>query len=513
MFSRILIANRGEIALRIIRACHELGVEAVAVYSEADKGAPYLDFADEAICIGPANSDESYLNIPHIISAAEITDSEAIHPGYGFLAENINFSRICRDCGITFIGPTPEAMQLLGDKVQARWLAQKAEVPTVPGFVGIVEDENEALNLANRIGYPVKITAVGGSGGGGTRVVADDVTFHMEFGAAKAEAKASFGNNSVYLEKYVEEFVSKDDLLNPASKIGYPVMLKAACGGGGRGMRVVCNEIGFQSALEAAQAEAKAAFGNGSVYLEKLILEPRHVEVQVIADHFGNALHFYERDCTIQRRHQKMIEESPCPVLEEREREELCNAALRIVKQAKYVNAATIEFLLDKDKKFYFIEANTRIQVEHPVTEMVTGHDLIKWQIRVAAGEPIELSQRKVKHNGVAIECRINAEDPANNFAPCPGIITRYIPPGGPGVRLDTHVCQGWNVSASYDSMIAKLIVIQRTRAEAIATMKRALGEFVIEPIKTTIPACLSIVSHNLFAKNKIDTDFVERNF
>ncbi len=445
MFSRILIANRGEIALRIIRACHELDVEAIAVYSEADRGAPYLQFADEAICIGPADSAGSYLNIPHIISAAEITDAEAIHPGYGFLAENTNFAQICQECGIVFIGPPVEASRLLGDKAQARRLAREVDVQVVPGSDGIIDSESEALKLAD--------------------------------------------------------------------KIGYPVMIKAAAGGGGRGMRIAHNDINFRSALAAAQAEAEAAFGNGSVYLEKLIPEPRHVEVQVIADNAGNALHFYERDCTVQRRHQKMIEESPCPVLDERDREELCNAALRIVKQAKYVNAATVEFILDADKKFYFIEVNRRIQVEHPVTEMVTGHDLIKWQIKVAAGEPIDLSQRKIKHNGVAIECRINAEDPANNFTPSPGVITRYIPPGGPGVRLDTHVCQGWNVSTSYDSMIAKLIVIQRTRTEAIATMKRALGEFVIEPIKTTIPACLNIISHNLFAKNKIDTGFVERNF
>jgi acetyl-CoA carboxylase biotin carboxylase subunit len=445
MFSRVLIANRGEIALRIIRACHELGVEAVAVYSEADKDAPYLRFADEAVCIGPADSAESYLNIPHIISAAEITDAEAIHPGYGFLAENVDFAQICQDCGIIFIGPPVEAMRLLGDKAQARRIAREVEVPVVPGSDGIIESESEALKLAD--------------------------------------------------------------------KIGYPVMIKAAAGGGGRGMRLAHNDISFRSAFGAAKAEAEVAFGNGSVYLEKLILEPRHVEVQVMADNAGNALHFYERDCTIQRRYQKMIEESPCPVLEERDREELCNAALRIVKQAKYVNAATVEFILDADKKFYFIEVNRRIQVEHPVTEMVTGHDLIKWQLKVAAGHPIELSQRNIKHRGVAIECRINAEDPANNFAPSPGVITRYIPSGGPGVRLDTHVCQGWTVSTSYDSMIAKLIVIQRTRTEAIATMKRALREFVIEPIRTTIPACLNIISHNLFAKNKIDTGFVERNF
>ena len=445
MLSKILIANRGEIALRIIRACHELGVKAVAVYSEADKEAAYLRFADEAICIGPANPTESYLNIPRIISAAEIADVDAIHPGYGFLAENIKFAQICRDCGIIFIGPPVEAMQLLGDKVQARKLAMKAEVPIVPGSEGVLEDETQALKLA--------------------------------------------------------------------SKMGYPVIIKAAAGGGGRGMRVAHNDISLRSALDTARAEAQAAFGDGRVYLEKFIPEPRHVEVQVMADEAGNALHFFERDCTIQRRHQKMIEESPCPVLDKRAVEQLAEAALRIIKEANYVNAATVEFLLDEDKKFYFIEVNTRIQVEHPVTEMITGHDLIKWQLKIASGQKIKLSQRNIKRTGVAIECRINAEDPAKNFAPSPGTITRYIPPGGPGVRVDSHVHQGWTVSANYDSMIAKLIVHQRTRTEAIATMKRALAEFVIEPIKTTIPICLEILSHNLFVKNKIDTGFVERNF
>jgi len=413
MLSRILIANRGEIALRIIRACHELGIEAVVVYSEADRDASYLQLADEAICIGPPDCAESYLNIPRIISAAEIADVEAIHPGY--------------------------------DKVQARKLARKARVPVVPGSDGAIEEESEALKLAD--------------------------------------------------------------------KMGYPVMIKAAAGGGGRGMRVVHNDISLRSAFSAARAEAEVAFGDGSVYLEKYIIEPRHVEVQIIADNDGNALHFYERDCSIQRRHQKMIEESPCPVLDERERERLAEAALKLIKEAKYVNAATIEFLLDKDKNFYFIEANTRIQVEHPITEMVTGHDLIKWQLKIASGDNIKFSQRKIKHTGVAIECRINAEDPANNFAPSPGKIARYIPPGGPGVRVDTHVYQGWTVSTKYDSMIAKLIVHQKTRTEAIATMRRALQEFIIEPIKTTIPACLDILSHNLFVKNKVDTGFVERNF
>ena len=444
MFSKILIANRGEIALRIIRACHELGIEAVAVYSEADKDVPYLALADGAICIGPADPAESYLNIPRIISAAEVADVEAIHPGYGFLAENINFAQICRDCGITFIGPPVEAMQLLGDKVQARKLARKAKVHVVPGSEDAVENEAQALKLAG--------------------------------------------------------------------KMGYPVIIKAAAGGGGRGMRIVHNEITLRSAFDTARAEAEAAFGDGRVYLEKFITDPRHVEVQVVADNAGNALHFYERDCTIQRRHQKMIEESPCPVLDERGREQLAEAALRIIKEAKYVNAATIEFLLDKDKKFYFIEANTRVQVEHPVTEMVTGHDLIKWQLKIASGQKIKFSQRNIKHNGVAIECRINAEDPSNNFVSCPGTITKYIPPGGPGVRVDTHVYQGSTISTSYDSLIAKLIVHQKTRTEAIATMKRALREFVIEPVKTTIPACLDILSHNLFVKNKIDTGFVERH-
>ena len=445
MFSRILIANRGEIALRIIRACHEMGVEVVAVYSEADKDSPYLQLADEAICIGPPSPAESYLNIPRIISAAEIADVEAIHPGYGFLAENINFARICRECGIGFIGPPVEAMEMLGDKVQARKLARKAKVRVVPGSEGVVEDESQALKLA--------------------------------------------------------------------AKFGYPVIIKAAAGGGGRGMRIVHNDITLRSAFDTARAEAEAAFGDRNVYLEKFVAEPRHVEVQVLADKAGNAVHFYERDCTIQRRHQKMIEESPCPVLDERDREEIAEAAVRIIKEAKYVNAATVEFLLDKDKKFYFIEVNTRIQVEHPVTEMVTGHDLIKWQLKVASGQKIRISQRNIKHSGVAIECRINAEDPRNNFAPCPGTITRYIPPGGPGVRVDTHVHQGWTVATNYDSMISKLIVYQKTRTEAITTMKRALREFVIEPIKTTIPACLDILSHNLFVKSQIDTGFVERHF
>ena len=445
MFSRVLIANRGEIALRIIRACHELGIAAVVVYSEADRGAAYLNLADDAICIGPAAPAESYLNIPRIISAAEVADVDAIHPGYGFLAENENFAHICRECGITFIGPTPEAMKLLGDKVEARRIAKKVGVDLAPGSDGEVGDEAEGLKIA--------------------------------------------------------------------AKIGYPVMIKAVAGGGGRGMRVAHNDMSFRAGFAAAKAEAEAAFGNGSVYIEKLIVEPRHVEVQVMADQKGNALHFYERDCSIQRRHQKMIEESPCPVLNEKTRQELCSSALKIIRQANYTNAGTVEFLLDKDNHFYFIEVNTRIQVEHPVSEMVTGCDLIKMQLKVAAGESIGLRQKDIKRRGVAIECRINAEDPANNFSPSPGTITRYVQPGGPGVRVDTHVYQGWTVAPNYDSMLCKLIVHQPSRAEAIATMRRALSEFVIEPIKTTIPACLSILSHNLFVKSKVDTEFVERNF
>ncbi|MFA5424532.1 MAG: acetyl-CoA carboxylase biotin carboxylase subunit [Phycisphaerae bacterium] len=445
MFSKILIANRGEIALRVIRACHEMGIAAVAVYSEADANSPYLDLADEKICIGPAAPAKSYLNIPAIMSAAEVADVDAIHPGYGFLAENIEFAQICSDCGIKFIGPPVEAMQLLGDKVEARKLAKKAGAPVVPGSEGAISSPDEALKLAD--------------------------------------------------------------------KMGYPVIIKAAAGGGGRGMRAVHNDISLKQAFESAQAEAQAAFGNGSVYLEKLIIEPRHVEVQIMADEHGNAVHFYERDCSIQRRHQKMIEESPCPVLEEREREELCSSALRIIKEANYTNAATVEFLLDKKRNFYFIEANTRIQVEHPVSEMVTGYDLIKLQLKVASGEELGLKQRDIKHSGCAIECRINAEDPKNNFSPCPGTITKYVPAGGSGVRIDTHVHQGYTVSPNYDSMICKLITYRQSRGEAIETMKRALGEFIIEPLKTTIPACLDIMNHNMFVKGTVDTGFIERNF
>ena len=444
MFSKVLIANRGEIALRIIRACHELGIEAVVVYSEADRDAAYVQLADEAICVGPAAAAKSYLNIPAIISAAELTDVDAIHPGYGFFAENAHFADICNDCGITFIGPNPESMRQLGDKVAARALAKKARVPVVPGSEGEIKDEAEAIKLAN--------------------------------------------------------------------KIGYPVIVKAAAGGGGRGMRVAHNDISLRKGFIAAKNEAETVFKDGTVYIEKFIVEPRHVEVQLMADNNGNALHFYERDCTIQRRHQKLIEESPCPVLNEKTREELCKAALRLIKEAKYHNAATCEFLLDKYNNYYFIEVNTRIQVEHPVSEMVTGHDLIKWQLKIASGEPLTLRQRDIRHKGVSMECRINAEDPARDYAPCPGPVNDFIVPGGLGVRVDTHLYQGATVSPYYDSMIAKLIVHQPTREEAIATMKRALREFKIGPIKTTIPAQLEILSHNLFVKSEVDTSFIERH-
>lgn len=443
MFSRILIANRGEIALRIIRACKELGIESVVVYSQADKDCEYLNQADEAICIGPANPARSYLNIPAIMSAAEIADVEAIHPGYGFLAENIEFAQICRDCGITFIGPPVEAMRTLGDKVAARELAKKAGVPVVPGSEGAIADKEEALKLAD--------------------------------------------------------------------KIGYPLIIKAAAGGGGRGMRMAHNDVSFRQAFDAAKSEAEVAFGNPTVYLEKFIVQPRHVEVQIMADKHGKVLHFFERDCTTQRRHQKVIEESPCPVLDKKQREHLCSSAIKLIKAADYHNAATVEFLLDKDKNFYFIEVNTRIQVEHPVSELVTDQDLIKLQIKSAAGEKLELNQSDIKLKGAAIECRINAEDPDRDFSPCPGKIEKFIPAGGPAVRIDTHTYQGYTVPPNYDSMVCKLLVYRENREQAIVSMRRALDEFVIEPIKTTIPLCRQIINHNRFGKGEIDTGFVER--
>jgi len=445
MFSRILVANRGEIALRIIRACRELGVGVVAVYSEADRNAGYLSLADESICIGPAEAQESYLNIPRIISAAEITNVEAIHPGYGFLAENAHFAEICRDCKIHFIGPDPESMKTLGDKVEARQLAKSVRVSVVPGSEGAVKSEDEAAKVA--------------------------------------------------------------------AKIGYPVIIKAVGGGGGRGMRIAHNEMSMRVAFHSAQTEAKSAFKNSAVFIEKYLEQTRHVEVQILADRAGNVVHLCERDCSLQRRYQKLIEESPSPVIDSSLREDLCRSAIRLVKAANYVNAGTVEFLLDKKNKFYFSEMNARIQVEHPVTEMVTGIDLVKWQLRIAAGEQLKLRQKNIRQRGVAIECRINAEDPANDFQPCPGVIERYIAPGGPGVRVDSHAYGGYEISPWYDSMIGKLIVHKKTRTEAIACMKRALQEYEISPIKSTIPICLEILSHPQYIKGEIDTGFIERTW
>ena len=445
MFQRILVANRGEIALRVIRACRDLGIEVVAVFSEADRGAPYLQYADQAICIGPAPAAESYLKIARIISAAEVANVQAIHPGFGFLSENAHFAEVCRACKIEFIGPSEDAMRRLGNKNEARKLAKHANVPVVPGSEGLVTDEGQALKIAH--------------------------------------------------------------------EMGYPVLIKAAAGGGGRGMRVARNDISLQSGLTAAQQEAESAFKDGSVYIEKYIEQPRHIEVQLLGDRHGNIVHLFERDCSLQRRHQKLVEESAAPNLPAEVRQKICDSAVRLAKEAGYYNAGTCEFLLDKDNNFYFIEVNARIQVEHPVTELVTGIDLVKQQIRIAAGEKLPFQQKDIVHRGHAIECRINAEDPANNFRATPGTITRWQPPGGPGVRLDTHACQGYRVPPNYDSMVAKLLVYQPTRAEAIACMRRALGEFVIEGIKTTIPIHREIMQNSAFIERHVDTTFIERTW
>ncbi|NLX95717.1 MAG: acetyl-CoA carboxylase biotin carboxylase subunit [Rhodopirellula sp.] len=445
MFKRILVANRGEIALRILRACRELGVETVAIFSEADRGAAYLELADEAYCVGPAKAGESYLKIDRVISAAEIGNVQAIHPGYGFLAENAHFAEVCRSCQIEFIGPSHEAMALLGDKNAARRLAMEAGVPTVPGSEGLVEEESEALAVAHRIGFPV--------------------------------------------------------------------LVKASAGGGGRGMRVALNDLALKSAVQQAQAEAAAAFGNGDVYIEKYVEHPRHVEVQILGDLHGNVVHLWERDCTMQRRHQKLIEESPAPSLDDNIRRTICESAVRLVKAANYTNAGTVEFIVDRQGNFYFIEVNARIQVEHPVTELVTGIDLIKTQLRVAAGEPLPFRQEDVVSRGAAIECRINAEDPTKNFRPSPGRIERMIIPGGHGVRWDSHAYAGYEVSPFYDSMIGKLLVHQPTREEAIACMRRALIELKIEGISTTIPRHLEILSHSAFTEARVDTTFIERTW
>ncbi len=443
MFSKILIANRGEIALRIIRACRELGVQTAVVFSTADADAAYLKLADEAICIGDGPPNQSYLKVDRIMAAAEIADVEAIHPGYGFLSEKAHFAEVCRDCKIEFIGPPVAAMLALGDKVECKRIAKKAKVPTVPGSDGAVEDEKEALRIA--------------------------------------------------------------------AEIGYPVIIKAAAGGGGRGMRVAHNDVSLRAGLKQAMAEAENAFKDSTVYIEKYVEFGRHVEVQVIADMHGNAVHLWERDCSMQRRHQKLVEESPSPVLDQSTREKLCEAAVRLIKAAGYYNAGTVEFLVDKKLNFYILEVNARIQVEHPVTEAVTGIDLIKEQIRVAAGEVLGFRQKDVVQQGHAIECRINAEDPARNFAPSPGLIAEWRAPGGPGVRLDTHAYAGYRIPPNYDSMIGKLIVHRKTRAEAIAAMKRALWEFHISPVKTTIPLHLQIMDNEFFRSGDVDTGFVER--
>ena len=442
MFSKILIANRGEIALRIIRACQEMGIRTVAVFSEADRNSLHVRLADEAICIGQPASSSSYLNIPAIISAAEITDVEAIHPGYGFLAENPHFAEICESCKITFIGPTPENIRLMGDKMAARSSMQKAGLPIVPGSLAVVKN--------------------------------------------------------------------KEDALKTAKSIGYPVIIKAAAGGGGKGMRICHNDLTLVSSLMTAQAEAEANFGNPNVYIEKYIEKPRHIEIQMIGDKFGHLIHLGERDCSIQRRHQKLLEESPSPVVDSKLRKRLGDMAIKGAKTVNYISAGTMEFLLDSNNNFYFMEMNTRIQVEHPVTEMVTGIDLIKEQIRVAAGEKLKYQQDNVQVKGAAIECRINAEDFENNFMPSPGKIEQLILPGGPGIRLDTHIYCGYEISPYYDSLVAKLIAYGKDRKEAVTIMKRALTEFYVAPIKTTIPFHLKLMDNTSFLKGDISTHFVQ---
>jgi acetyl-CoA carboxylase, biotin carboxylase subunit len=442
MFSKILIANRGEIALRIIRACREMGIRTVAVYSEADRSSLHVRMADEAICIGKAKSAQSYLNIPSIISAAEITDVEAIHPGYGFLAENAHFAEICESCQITFIGPTSQNIKLMGDKMAARESMHKAGLPMLPGSEGTIKTKEEALKTAK--------------------------------------------------------------------KIGYPVIIKAAAGGGGKGMRICHNDISLVSSLMIAQQEAEANFGNPAVYMEKYLESPRHVEIQLLGDKHGHLIHLGERDCSIQRRHQKLVEESPSPAVDSKLRKKIGELAVKGAKSVNYINAGTMEFLLDKNLNFYFMEMNTRIQVEHPVTELTSGIDLIKEQIRIAAGNKLALRQEDVHLKGHALECRINAEDPDNNFMPSPGRIESLILPGGPGIRVDTHVYQGYEIPPFYDSMIAKVIAFGATRNDAIRTMQRALHEFTIAPIKTTVPFHLKLMAHPQFLKGEVSTHFLQ---
>lgn len=440
MFKKILIANRGEIALRIIRTCREMGIKTVAVYSTADKESLHVRFADEAVCIGPPLSKSSYLNIPNIIAAAEITNADAIHPGYGFLSENAEFSKVCHEYGIKFIGATAEMIQQMGDKATAKATMKKAGVPTIPGSEGLLDSIKEGIKIAN--------------------------------------------------------------------KIKYPVILKATAGGGGRGMRIVNNDDEFEKAWNDAKMESGAAFGNDGLYLEKFVEEPRHIEIQIVGDQYGKVCHLSERDCSIQRRHQKLVEETPSPIVSQKLREKMGEAAIKGAKSIRYEGAGTIEFLVDKNGDYYFMEMNTRIQVEHPITEEVTNFDLIKEQIKVAAGIPI--SGKNYFPEFHAMECRINAEDPGNGFRPSPGKITNLNIPGGHGVRIDTHIYAGYTIPPNYDSMIAKLIVTARTREECIVRMKRALGEFVIEGIKTTIPFHMRLMDDPQFQAGKFTTKFLE---
>lgn len=442
MFHKVLIANRGEIALRVIRACKELGIKTVAVYSTADRDSLHVKLADESVCIGPAPSLQSYLNINAIISAAELTDAEAIHPGYGFLSENAAFAEICENCGITFIGPSSQSMRIMGDKISARQAVIKENVPILPGTKEGVNDVNEAVKIAK--------------------------------------------------------------------KIGFPVIIKATAGGGGRGMKIVHSPAALPNAFATARAEAQAGFGNPEVYIEKYCEKPRHVEIQVMADKHGNVIHLGERDCSIQRRHQKIIEESPCPVMTPELRKAMGDAAVRASKAVGYDSVGTVEFLVDKDLNFYFMEMNTRVQVEHPVTEMVTGIDIVREQIRSAAGLKLRYKQSDIKLHGHAIECRINAEDPVK-FTPSPGKIVGYHTPGGLGVRIDSFVYDQYSVVPHYDSLIAKLIVHAETREDAIRRMARALDEYIIEGIKTTIPFHKRIMDNKDFMEGNVDTGFLER--
>jgi acetyl-CoA carboxylase biotin carboxylase subunit len=444
MFRKVLVANRGEIALRVIRACKELGLSTVAVYSEADRECLHVRFADDDVCIGRPPSRESYLDITRIVAAAEITGADAIHPGYGFLAENAEFAEKVAKSNITFIGPTPEQIRRMGDKAAARRLAAELKVPTVPGSDGPVADAAEAEQVAG--------------------------------------------------------------------EIGFPVIIKAAAGGGGKGMRVARVEEEFEQAFSLARQEALAAFGSDEVYLEKYLACPRHIEIQIMGDQHGKIMHLCERDCSVQRRHQKLVEEAPSPALDQTLREDMGDAAVRLASAIGYVGAGTVEFLLDADGSFYFMEMNTRIQVEHPVTEMTTNFDLVKEQIRVAAGEPLSFVMNGQRLRGHAIECRVNAEDPYRNFQPSPGLVTAYHPPGGPGVRVDTHIYAGYTVPPYYDSLLAKVIVHGNTRAEALARMRQALDSFIIEGVTTTIPFLSRLIAHPDFVAGRVDTKFLERH-